>query len=434
MCVSIRRSFTVLTLGALAASACSGSDCPTLRECDIREADCQARTAEVAACLRGGDAARPSVTVVNKDAFVEEQVESARQTGETADERDLRRGLALLALMPWSDDPGELSHERWTNVAAFYSSDTGGVTILDDGEELDTPGAVILLLHEMIHAMQGREIDTWYEQHGGTFDSELSLASLIEGEAVLYDDLGSLYGYGLSLDDIDWRASFRSFKSASWDDARTTDARYARAYAHFSYAFGGAYLNSAYRDQGNDAVRRVFDAPPLSTRAVMAGYDAANPPLRVDPNEVGHPVLPERYVHFATLHLGAWLSELFHDVWSASQRGFDDHADSGFTGDVLSIFRGPFEGEVTSVWRLRFERADQADAYVSRFLERERLTVFVEERDVVVVASVNESVVRVLPSQITWSPASERDMVPQSPTAASPHSRRFLCAHVPARE
>jgi hypothetical protein len=427
---SIRHSFWVFALGALAASGCGGNDCPTLRECDIREAECQERTAEVAACLRGGDEARPAVTVVDKDAFIEEQVQSVRQSGETADERDLRRGLALLALMPWSDDPVELSRDRWRNVAAFYSSDSHGVTILDDGDELDGPGAVLLLLHEMIHAMQGPEMDAWYEQHGGTFDRELSLSSLIEGEAVLYDDLAALYGYGLSLDDIDWKESFRTFKSASWNDARTTDAGYARAYSHFSYAFGGAYLNAAYRDAGNVAVRRVFEAPPLSTRAVMAGYNAVDPPLRADPNEVGRPVLPEQYSHLATLHLGAWLSELFRDVWSASHRGFGDYVDSGFTGDVLSIFRGPFEGEVTSVWRLRFERADQADAYVSRFLAREYLTVRVEERDVIVVASVNESVVRVLPTQITWAPAPERDMLPQDAApAALQRSRRFLCAH-----
>jgi hypothetical protein len=424
---SIRHSFWVF---ALAVSGCGGNDCPTLRECDIREQDCQERTARVAACLRGGDEARPSVTVVNRDAFIEEQVQNAQQTGETPEERDLRRGLALLALMPWSDDPGELSRESWTNVAAFYSSDSDGVTILDGGDELDTPGAVVLLLHEMIHAMQGPTMDAWYEQHGGTFDGELALASFIEGEAVLYGDLGALFGYDLSPDDIDWSASFRSFKSASWDEARATAARYARAYTHFSYAFGGAYLRWAYRADGNGAVRRVFEAPPPSTRAVMAGYHAANPPLRADPNEVGHPVLDERYVHLATLHLGAWISEVFHDVWSESSRHFDDYVDSGFTGDVLSIFRGPFAGEVTSVWRMRFERADQAVAYASQFLEREQLGVFVEERDVIIVASLNESVVGVLPTRITWSPAPERDILPQAAAPAAPRSHRFLCAPV----
>jgi hypothetical protein len=282
----------------------------------------------------------------------------------------------------------------------------------------------------MVHAMQGPEMETWYEEHGSTFDGELSISALIEGEAVLYGDLAKLSGYGREVDDVDWKAAFQHFKASSWDRARATDAPYARAYSHFSYAFGGAYLNAAYRDAGNGAVRDVFQAPPASARAVIAGYHAVNAWGRADPNDVGHPVLPERYTHLATLHLGVWLAELFRDVWSSSARPFADYTDAGFAGDVLSIFRGPFEGEVTSVWRLRFERVDQADAYVAGFLERERLTTFVEDRDVIVVASTNESVIRVVPSGLTWTPASERDSLPPDNAATSQRSRLFLCDHV----
>ena len=420
---------TALALALCAATACAGDDCPTLRECDIRERSCQSRTARVAACLRGGDPAAPAVDVVDKDAFVEEQVQSAREAGESPEERDVRRGLALLALMPWTDDTGELTREHWTNVAAFYAPDTGGITILDDGSALDDPGAVILLLHEMIHALQGPELDAaYYEQHAGTFDKELALSALIEGEATLYMDLGKLQGYDVDVEDVDWGSVFETFKRGAWKRERSTDANFTSASSNFSYAFGGAYLNQAYREGGNGAVRAAFALPASSSREIMAGYAVARGvPFRAEPNEVGLPVVPENFERIATFHLGTWLAEVFIDAWSGPDRAFDDYVDSGFSGDVLNIFRGPASDDVTSVWRLRFEQPTQAEAFVSRLLARQWLKAFVEDRDVIVVASTDDRVTETLIEGLTWSRAPERDELPPAMTAAR-GAVRIACA------
>src|SRR5436190_21627516 len=90
---------TALTIGAVilrALPACS-ADCPTLQECDIRDRHCQHRTAEVAACLRGGESAAAEVDVVDASTFIDTQVKTAAENPDIT-EADLLRGIALLGL------------------------------------------------------------------------------------------------------------------------------------------------------------------------------------------------------------------------------------------------------------------------------------------------------------------------------------------------
>src|SRR5262249_48845676 len=138
-------------LCAVLLSACSSDECPSLHACDIRKVSCQRETAEVTKCLRGGTTPAPRVAVVDADDFIAAQEDMAE---EPEAEQDARRGLALLRLMPRDSSPRELARQRWDNVGAFFDPDSGGVTILDRNKEIDSPWAVILLLHEYVHAMQ----------------------------------------------------------------------------------------------------------------------------------------------------------------------------------------------------------------------------------------------------------------------------------------
>jgi hypothetical protein len=225
-----------------------------------------------------------------------------------------------------------------------------------------------------------------------------------------------------------WNRAFEYYKQWGWAQARKTEAPYARAYSQFTYAFGGHYLNEAYLRGENRAVRNVFEVPPSSTREIMAGYGARGSyGFPEAPNEVGQPVLPAEYELLATRHLGAWLFEVFNE-FGTNLRAFSAYSDSGFTGDVLSIFRGPTPEHVTAVWRLRFDGPDQAAALASRAQSRDWTQVLVRQRDAIVVASTDERVPATLLDGMRWTAAPALDSkAPDETSGAAPDQHSILC-------
>ena len=421
----------VMTFSAWSATACSDG-CPTLEACDIRSTSCQERTREVAVCLRGSSAGEVSVEVVDGEAFVAQKVQESTTTPETADQRDFRRGMALLSLMPESDEAGDTVRERWEAVAAFYSPETDRITVLDRGWDLDSPGSVTLLLHEILHALQDGELDLEREEHYETYDRGLAFRGMIEGEAVLYKDLATLEGYGRDPDDTDWEAIFRQFRAREWARARGNASPFEFAYHRFAYAFGGDYLNRAWRAGGNAAVRDVFAGIPASTRQILAGYGARAPddlPWKEDPDEVGMPLLSAEFEHVDIIHLGTWLFEVWKDLWNANSTHSAGFSDSGFAGDVLNVFRLPASGDVAAVWRLRFGSPDQADALIASLRADPMMTTSVDGRDVIVVADTRGAPLQSFVDALTWRAVTPEDSAdPASQAAFQPSSGTVVCA------
>jgi hypothetical protein len=404
--------FAIVIAGASIAAAvlaCSGQ-CPTVQECDIRDSECQQRTADVAACLRGVASPAPPIEVVEATAFIESEVQDAVSQPASDDVRDMRRGIALFSLAPVVDDPSSTVRNYWNNVAAFFSSKTGMVTILDRGAPLDGPSAVLLLVHELVHAMQHLELgDDYYRTNGTTYDRSLVLDGVTEGEAVLYQDLATAHGYDRDPGEVDWDDIFHSFEEREWDLARTDDSGFDMASLRFPYAFGGAHVNRAWRAGGSTAVRDAVRHPPTSTRQMFATGRSGTGPWQDDPNEVGMPVMPAEFEFVASRHLGAWLFEIFRDIWSVVPRSFGTFKDTGFTGDVLSVFRTPATSDVTGVWRLRFEKPDQAANLVSNLSQERGLSASQDTRDVVLVASTDDTVPKRIIGGLTWGPAAGDD-------------------------
>src|SRR5690606_15524295 len=121
-----RRTTLALALAAVPAlAACSGGDadadaplgpvryhpvpgCEALDHtpCDIREATCQQRMLEIAACVRGSEAGRlPPVALMSKTAYAAYLEEQLAAEEPRPDPDHLERGLALLQLAA----PGALS-------------------------------------------------------------------------------------------------------------------------------------------------------------------------------------------------------------------------------------------------------------------------------------------------------------------------------------
>jgi len=276
--------------------------------------------------------------------------------------------------------------------------------------------------------MQHLELgDDYYRTNGTTYDRSLVLDGVTEGEAVLYQDLATAHGLDRDPDDVDWDDIFHGFEEREWDRARRDDSAFDMASLRFPYAFGGAYLNRAWRAGGSAAVRDAVRHPPTSTRQLFATGRSGSGPWQEDPNEVGLPVMPAEFEFVASRHLGAWLFEIFKDIWSVVPRSFRTVRDAGFTGDVLSVFRTPATSGVTGVWRLRFETPDQAANLVSNLLEESWLSASQDDRDVVLVASTDDTVPERIIGGLTWGPAAEDDYTESTNPALGSASRRRAC-------
>jgi hypothetical protein len=417
-----------LALAGVLLAGCEG-DCPRLERCDIRSGSCQRHTAKVAACLAGEPGVAVPVSVVDAASFIDDAVGDA---SETPDERDLRRGLALLGLMPSEQDPAAAERTTWSIVAAFYDPETAAVTVLDRGENEDD--SVRILLHEMIHAIQYQRPGLAAQEEAiGGYDAGRAWDALIEGEAVLYQDLATVDAYGFEAEDFDWPAVFGNYEAYGWRRMLEADDAFRISYAAFVYAFGGAYVNQAWHRGGSAAVRALYSDPPGSTRQVAAGY-GAQPPFGVEswheaPLAQGRPLLPPEYEPVRTLDLGAWL---LHAVQSR-RLGFSGYAGldyAGLQGDVLNIVREPASGAVSVFWRLRFDSGGHASALVDELEALPSTTGLVHEqreRDVVIAASTLGNLDHAFVRSLSWAPLEALD-----PDASEAAAARRLCPALPA--
>lgn len=386
--------------------------CPRLQSCDIRERSCQREIAEVAACLRGGEVVTPAVEVVDADAFIEgELAAAAAAEPPTVQQRAMERALSLLELAPESSDPAAVTRESWDGVAAFYAPDTGGVTVLDRGDDLNGSSAVVTLLHELVHAMQ----KLGEPEPEASFDASLARRAMIEGEATLYQDLALSWALGWDPDDVDWALAFWEFRNDAWDRARRSDVPLYMAGRHFSYAFGGSYLNQAWRTGGNAAVRAVLADPPRSTRQILAGHAAAPEAFGgvwyESPDDLGEPQMPAEYERVGVSHLGAWAVEAFvdrlerADEVDARDEGGPPARREGPLGDVLVVYRNTEDGRVVLTWRFRFAPgAEGAAGQWVALLTQGPGAVLQQGRDVVLMRSSDAQLPARLLPQLGWGP------------------------------
>jgi hypothetical protein len=407
---------------------CSSDECETVVACDIRERDCQERTGEVLACLRGSGSVLPEITVVDAEAYIDQQIADAAQSPEPPEDQYFRRGLSLFGLMDADAEPAAVAREYWANVAAFFSGEDQHVTILDRGSPLDQPESVTLLVHELVHALQSSENpDDAGLDCCDTYDQYLAFRALVEGEAELYQDLATVYGYGDDPDELEWDKIFGGFKAVAWHDLRSTANPYELATLHFPYAFGGDYVNRAHRAGGNPLVRDLLRDGPVTTRQLLFGY-GVEPPRGFDwqehPDEVGYPLLSPEYEPVATLHLGALLFEVFE-----TSRGVGDFGDSGYLGDVMTLFVNQDSGEVAGFWRLRFESEQQAGSLSARF-DGPLIAARAEGRDLILVTSEDTDLAGSLLAELEFGPVPdpEPEMEPDDAPAGL---ARIACVRPP---
>jgi hypothetical protein len=409
----VRLPLALLVGLALALSACSEAKCESLESCDIRDRSCQDHVAKVVACLRDSRAVTPRTDVIDADEFIEDQVRDANEEPLDDDTRAHFRSLHLFGLMPYPAEAGDLARAEWENVAAFFDSDTGRVTVLDRGQKADGPSAVIVLAHELVHAQQSRETgEKFYPPVDDSRDAHWAATALVEGEATLYQDLAETYAYGWEPADVDWDSTYRDFERASFFYALQDDSLYQRGDSWFAYAFGGTYVSRPYVAGGSRAVRKATRAVPESTRNVIAGYDRDPVSFPVESLEdVAIPILPDSFSYLSSERAGAFLFGSFTALVEPELAGLSDLRALGVTGDSLSTFRVAPDA-AAAFWRVRFETADQAIALQQQFDPRLTIAITREDRDLIFAAVSDRDLRESIAAGLSWGPAPEPEVEP----------------------
>jgi hypothetical protein len=340
---------------------------------------------EYEAELRGPTPAptTPSTTPsTDEDAGVEDAPEPAPEAPlepelPRIDPRDV--ALRLLRLVQPSTSTGEARvQDRINHVAAFYSSATRSVTVIDRGGLRNDRADTILLLHELVHAVQDDEIAGW---DGASIDGDFAARAMVEGEAVLYENLGSLELDGLSVEEADWKSYYGNWVGRRRNSMRSAKSPYYST-GWFVYPLGGELLTQAYLRGGNAAVRNVQTQWPRQSVAFMAKHAQLAAPAAAS-------------IGCKASAPGAGFRTITRDRFGALQaygfltvNGIDEtrawaHT-LGLVDDELALF---FDGEARAVavsWRLRFPTAQAASQVAIEMLGSQGFVVQARGQDVVV--------------------------------------------------
>lgn len=351
-------------IAVLAATGCT-LECE-LPDCDIRDDACQRAVTDAVVCVRGGDSADVELRVVDADAYIEENVEAALSSDGVECAEQWYRALTLIDLTSTDLDVGSATESSLSRIAAFHSRADGVVTILDRGQPMRGLGATSLLFHELVHAFQDAEYDltAWYDEHWTSFDAGLALSAMVEGEAKLYTDHAIAFTAGFDPEHVEWNRAYEVYREYSLEDSLWAADPFLFLRSNFVYAEGVTYVEDVWRENGNDGVRAIFDAPPTSTRDVLTGAHGA---LNLGDDEVDQ--VPDmahwgfRYVGSARLGsyaLGVLLRR-YEWPYDPEARTSDGTLERDLETDFLSMFENEQGFDVLLAWRLRFGSQGSAE-------------------------------------------------------------------------
>jgi hypothetical protein len=329
--------------------------------CDTREAACQTRLVELAACIYGVNTpAQVPVRVLTEQELLDD-LESEPSDTDAAALPYLERALVDLKLLKrgaLTDSAGQAA-DMVKRVSGVYQDVERGIVLVDRGDALDNAKADALLVRELVHALQDRKYDLtgWREQYPSNPDTELALRSVTDGQATLVQYRAWAAMSGTDANGVDWTSTFLKLRNELFASARADELPYFASGETFPYGFGATLANLAWETDGTSYRDAQFKAPPQTTLEVLAGNaQRATPTFHAPPFQT--PVITDDYSAVKDTVLGAFLLEL-----SAHRLG-DDSADPlplqlAWRGDRLWTFAGP-DGETGWIWQLQV--ADEATA------------------------------------------------------------------------
>ncbi|MFI5308596.1 MAG: hypothetical protein ACHQ53_14650 [Polyangiales bacterium] len=274
-----------LFAGLLLSCGCGRS--AELTACNIADASCQRDVYYAVVRLRGDGfdpfAGLPPIHTVSLAAYRAEllrqdaaQQKASQQTPKQQAVDPWNAALQLLGLVTPSVSATQASvANNVENVAAFFSSATGEVTVIDRGGARDDASDTELLAHELVHAFQARERAGEAVSH--STDGYFASQALIEGEATLYEHLARAEIDQIKPQSVLWDRYYGNW-AASLRQNLGQEQSHFYAVSWFVYPLGGDYLTRAWLVGGNAAVRRLGTDFPTSELALMTSFDHGRSP------------------------------------------------------------------------------------------------------------------------------------------------------------
>jgi hypothetical protein len=355
----------------LLGSACQEHDFKT---CDITQRACQEDIYYRMLSLRGDGydpfGGLPPVGVISEDDFRAMLMQEQTSQGSSSSASPWNKGLALLHFTSnggaGSDagaggDAGSTSSTLDDQVAhtyAFYSPTTRTITIIKHPTQADdtyaAENAMVTLAHELVHAIQDRELDLKKEDFTTT-DEYFAYDAIIEGDARLYEYLfvneirgllkhPALDVVGMPTDELD--QIYGSFAE------QATPMFLAQLLV---YPLGAKYEALEYKSGGNAAVRHGYSKEPHHMVGFLVGDDGRVPAVGsgdVCPGLYASS-LPTDGKTVGADQFGALLFYSFLRGWKVDhQTAFA--AAQAWTGDYLLVQSSADFSTSAASWRIEF--------------------------------------------------------------------------------
>jgi hypothetical protein len=324
--------------------------------CDVRDPSCQTRLFALAGCLRGeAPGSLPPITVVSEADFAAMLTAEAAMSTPQPHRATWDWALSSLKLI----QPGGLAVDTMNAEAAkfiwgLYRSGTSkDILIIDHGADFDAPSASPVLVHEMVHALQDREVDL--TQFKTTFatsdDSSLAARSIIEGEARMHETRYRASVLGLDPAEVDWRRRFENAVAVDEKHLLMDPSPLTATSMAFPYEWGADYVYNRWAVDGMGGVHGLFLAPPVTTRVLMASVDVDVDPEPA-PEQPAMPTPPVGWTAADSSVLGAW--GLFLAMTEGAPGTLPSDVETfalSWQADGIGIYEGP-AGATAVVWRI----------------------------------------------------------------------------------
>jgi hypothetical protein len=370
--------FRVLALCAVVTSyGCSNSDaqrdavpslsrpvplpeCPDadVAACDIRDAACQKRLGELAACLRENAPLDVPVELLTGPQYVERILQGVgNEPAPAIDHFNLALSKFGLANPNPAPVPDEL-RASVTDLGGVYSDQDKSIVIIDDGEVADVAFSDTVLVHELIHALQDADHDLshWPDDEPRSFDSELARHTVVEGEASFYQHRAAVPLFGLDINETDLEATLREQLARSLERSLFPE-QLSDAFRTVPYGMGALQTFFAWQQGGPRGTDPLWASPPRTMQRIMSELFDRN-----TPQEAGIDIAPPQIDSFeldSDEVLGAWALYL---VWAQT---FDANAMEralAWRGDHFWVYTD--ENNATySLWQLEFDGPEAAAAW-----------------------------------------------------------------------
>jgi hypothetical protein len=362
----MKRTSLVLFLFLAIGLACSQRE---LKTCDITQRVCQEDVYYRLLSLRGDGydpfGGLPPVTVITEDQYRQMLIKEAADAGKQGPSPwDTALSLLHFTTNTSTADAGADAggssatiEDEATHVYAFYIPTTKKITVVShptQGDEYEKENAMVTLAHELVHALQDRELDLQKDDFK-TSDEYFCYSAIIEGDARFYEnlfinDMRQMLGMSprdpVMVTDTELNDIYENFQAVG------TSLFVARLLA---YPLGAKYIATKYASGGNAAIRHGYATMPRHTVGLLVGSDGRVP--KVSDGEVCEaPAVSSLPTSGDTAGADQFGALLFY----AFLRGWDVNHDTAFstaqtwTGDFLRLQASTDLKTTAVAWRIEF--------------------------------------------------------------------------------